>query len=137
MPPGPKLDWRAFCRISLVGQVYAEFLAVKQYPTERSIRDQSYAIAKVCAPDTTDSFDVRVCDVPLAGGRGSNDLGAITGIFDIAFDPEIFISPDGLDEPAIMFLLEDPLRTAKLVSTTLPQRDDWCITAWLGPLWSW
>lgn len=99
MPPRPKLNRCAFCRISVVGQVYAKFMSMEQYP------------------DAFDTFHVRVFDVPLERERDSNNPGAVTSIVDITFDPKIFVSPDRLDGPGviIMVMAEDPRLVGTIV----------------------
>jgi hypothetical protein len=67
--------------------------------------------------------DIRVFDIPLERGRNSNDRNAIIGV---AFNPEILSRAGRFYEPPVLvaILLENPLKTEKLISTTCPQWDD-------------
>jgi hypothetical protein len=96
-----------------------------QYPAEqeKEIHDQSCVVSKTCTPNAFSVFNVGVFDIPLEGDRNNNDRSAFIGA---AFDSKIFSGAGPLYEPPVLvaILLEDPLRTEKLVSTTCPQWDD-------------
>jgi hypothetical protein len=127
------------CRIS-TAQVYAELGAVSQDPAGRLKNHpittrHAHISHNACAPNTLDTADVRVSDIPRKRGGGGNDLGAIPGTADVTFDCEISLRTSRLDEPEVVGVLKDPLRAEQLVSATLQKQDDHRITCWLVPLW--
>lgn len=94
-PTFPKLNFRVVCWNSAI-QVQAIIRTMGQYP------------------NATDTFDIRVFDIPLERVRNSNDRSAIMGV---AFDPEVLSRAGRLYVPHILvaILLEDPRLVVAIV----------------------
>lgn len=79
-----------------------------------SICPEMHHIPVVCAPNSFDTVDVRIFNIPLEWRGNGDDPGAIIGVIDIAFHPKVCPKTNRLKGPTMTILgtLKYPLRTA-------------------------